>query len=223
MYAPQQVYAWDIETLNDLENGFYGLDPRASLITEIAVATDESINGGGEVFYGAEPAILREFSKFIASLKPGLMTDWNGAFFDIPFTHYRSLRVGVGAPFRRIAQPGLVAKYDPLPTAATPENPGGGWAASFFGDGGPHASLDVSQAYRRVADATGTKCGLKPVCELHGIDMFELPEGFEDWNDYRQRLHERASAERREYAMSDARGTRLLALRLLGLDYTPYA
>lgn len=223
MFDPKNVYAWDIETLNDEARGFNGLDPTRSRITEIVVVTDESINGGGEVFADADEArLLRDFVKFFASLRPGLMCGWNDSGFDIPFARHRAQVVNVNLPMQFNAQPGLRPKYDPLPTAATVENPGGIWSAIFAADGGHHASLDVSQAYRRFADETGVKWGLKPVATARGIEMFDLPDGFASWDDYRQRLHERTPEERFDYVFSDGRGTRELALQLLGLDYAPY-
>lgn len=214
MYDPTQVYGYDIETMNDEERGFNGLDPSRSYITEIAVATDESINGGGEVFTGSEQQIIYGFARFLVSLKPGLMAGWNNTFFDNPFIDYRTRQVGIDFEMVLTAQPGLRAKYDPLPTAVTPENPNGGWVATFPAfDGGRHSSLDVAQAYRRFADEQGVKWGLKPVCEARGIDMFEID---------RTRLHDYSPAERRRYVLSDGHGTRELALQMLGLDYTPY-
>lgn len=220
MYDPLHVYAFDIETLNDEERGFNGLDPARSQITEIAVATDVSINGGGEVFQGAEATILRDFFKFTKSLAPGLMTGWNSSFFDGPFIHDRCVHgldvtpVALGAMMRMVPQPGLRAKYQAMPGHGTPENPGGGYALTFrAADGGTHAHLDVAQAYREFADEHGVKWGLKPVCEAHGIAMVELD---------RTRLHTYTPQEVHAYVLSDGRGTRELALRLLGLDYEPY-
>lgn len=219
MYATEYVYGFDIETLNDEERGFNGLDPARSEITEIAVATDESINGGGEVFQGAESKILNDFFAFVRSLKPGLMTGWNSSFFDGPFIDYRYDEVAprhvvhATPPLTLLPQPSLRPKYNAMPGYGTPRNPGGGYALLFAADGGVHAHLDVAQAYHRFADEQNVKWGLKPVCEAQGIEMVNLD---------RTRLHEYTPAEVHDYVLSDGRGTRELALRLLGLDYTPY-
>ena len=72
----------------------------------------------------------------------------------------------------------------------------------------------IRESTARFADEHGVKHSLKPVCAAHGVDMVELD---------RTRLHEYTPAERAAYALSDSRGTRALTLRLLGLDYAPYA
>jgi hypothetical protein len=220
VYDAQHVYGFDIETLNDEERGFNGLDPARSQITEIAVATDESINGGGEVFQGPESKILNDFSTFVRSLRPGLMTGWNSSFFDGPFIDDRFAVVSqwadwgtVQPPITLIPQPSLQPKYQAMPGHSTPQNPGGGYSLLFPAAGGVHAHLDVAQAYREFADEHGIKWGLKPVCEAYGIKMVELD---------RTRLHEYTPDEVHDYVLSDGRGTRALALRLLGLDYKPY-
>lgn len=219
MYAAENVYGFDIETLSDESRGFNGLDPARSEITEIALAADESINGGGEVFQGPEAKILRDFFTCVRSLKPGLMAGWNSSFFDGPFIDYRFDEVAPrdlvsSTPFiRLLPQPSLRPKYAAMPGYGTPENPGGGYALMFGANDGMHAHLDVAQAYHRYADEQGVKWGLKPVCEAQGIAMFELD---------RTRLHEFDPADVHKYVLSDATGTRELALRTLGLDYTPY-
>lgn len=220
MFCSEHVYAWDIETLNDADLGFNGLDPTRSRVTEIAVATDVSINGGGEVFdHPNEARLLLDFETFVSSLKPGLMTGWNDSGFDLPFIRHRAHALRMTLPIRFNPQPGLRPKYQPMPTAATDDNPGGMYSATFDADGGHHASLDISQPYRRFADEQGIKWRLKPVMEAHGLDMFDVPDGFTDIDDFRQRLHDATPQQRRDYVLSDSHGTRNLALHLLGLDY----
>lgn len=224
MFDPLHVYSWDIESLNDQARGYNGLDPTRSRVTEIGVATDESINGGGEVFDDRDEArLLRGFVSFVTSLKPGLLSGWNDSGFDLPFIRHRASVLGVDLPITFNAQPGLRPKYDPLPTSATEENPGGIWSAIFAADGGQHVSLDISQAYRRHADETGVKWSLKPVMEAHGLPSFAVPAGFVDVNDFRQRLHDATPEQRRAYALYDSHGARWLTLHLLGLDYVPYS
>lgn len=219
MYDAQHVYSFDIETLNDESRGFNGLDPARSRITEISVVTDDSINGGGDVFTGPEKKVLSGFFQFMRSLPAGLLTGWNSSFFDGPFIHDRDrvvdmyLNVAPHEQMRLLPQPGLVPKYQAMPGHSTPRNPGGGYALMFPAMNGLHAHLDIAPAYRRYADAQGIKWGLKPVCEAQDIPMVELD---------RTRLHEYTPEEVHDYVLSDGRGTRELTLRLLGLDYTPY-
>lgn len=219
-HDPENVYAYDIESMNDDKRGYNGLDPSRSYVTEIAVATDTSINGGGEVFTGNEAKILADFARFVRSLKPGLMVGWNNTFFDNPFLDYRSALVLPGGVhdlgMSLKPEPSLSPKYDPLPTATTPTNPNGGWSAQFAAaDGGLHASLDVAPYFKEFAEEQGIKWGLKPVCEARGIDMFEIPDGFVDADDFRTRLHDATPEQRKAYVLSDGHGARELGLDIL--------
>lgn len=213
MYDALHVYGFDIESLNDEAKGYHGLIPERSRVTQIAVATDPSFNGGGEVFEGDEIQILADFTDYLASLPAGLLTGWNSAFFDLPFIYDRARTVAPAWMPHLIAQPGLRPKYQALPGHATDTNPGGGYTAAFHGFKGLHAHLDVSQAYHRYADETGVSWSLKPVCDAQGIDMFVID---------RTRVHEYSPEDQKRYVLSDASGARELALRTLGLDYKPY-
>lgn len=213
MYDPLYVYGFDIESLNDEEAGYNGLIPERSRVTQIAVATDPSINGGGEVFEGTEEDIFADFTRYMHSLPTGLLTGWNSAFFDLPFIYDRARLVAPNWMPHLIPQPNLRPKYQALPGHSTPTNPGGGYNAFFTASDGLHAHLDVSQAYHRYADEAGVSWSLKPVCEAQGIDMFVID---------RTRVHEYSPEEQKRYVLSDASGGRELALRMLGLDYTPY-
>lgn len=209
-FSPEQVYAYDIETHNDEANGFNGLDPRRSYITEIVVVTDPSIAGGGKVFSGSEEEILRDFTDFTASLPPGLMVDWNGAFFDGAFVDHRARQhESLNPTWVQVPRPDIAPKYDALPTSVTPESPTGGWSTLFAGDGSYHAALDISHAYQQRSESMGAKWSLKPVCAAEGIEMYEID---------RTRLHEYTPEQRRDYVLSDGIGTRELALRALDLD-----
>lgn len=247
MYDPLNVYGIDIETFNKKcetlcasyaakgkDQCFgHGLEPQNSHITEIAVATDASINGGGEVFEGHEVKILRDLNTFLRSLPPGLLSGWNSTFFDFPFIWDRLPEVGlltVLYGLRMSAAPSLRPKYEALPGHATTANPGGGYQVSWNNDSGvPHAHLDVAQAFKRFADETidpttgkPVKHSQKPVAQALGLPMFEIPEGFADADDFRTRLHDATPEQRKAYVTSDASQARELALRLMGLDYSPY-
>lgn len=199
MYGPDRIYGFDIET--DNSEGF-GLVPEKSRVTEIAIDTAH----GGEVFAGNERTILRDFDAYLGTLQPGLLVPWNGSFFDVPFITDRWATVNwmYEHGWNITPDPQLVPKYAPLPGHA------GGYSAYWRNRAGVHhAMLDVSLPYKQVAADRDVKWSLKPVCTSLGIDMVELD---------RENLHLYTEAERKEYCLSDARGARLLATRLLGWE-----
>lgn len=209
MYDQNHVYALDIET--DNSQGF-GLDPTKAAITEIAFVTETK----REVFQGPEADIIVALSDALRAEEPGLVVDWNGAFFDQPFIHTRATLLGlddvVEAQFL-IPQPGLQPKYDYLPGYTTAVS------AQWNGRGGiEHAHLDISFAYKAFAASFGTHevdgktrpvvpHSLKPVLRAKGYDPVEID---------RTRLHEYTPEQVAEYALSDAVGARELALDVLG-------
>lgn len=245
-FDPADVHGIDIETENkrcetlcdsydakgESECFGHGLEPALSRVTEVAVACDASVNGGGEVFEGKEDKILRDLDLFLSSLRPGVLAPWNGIFFDFPFISDRVKYLGLGLYGLMLRPaPALRPKYDALPGHATPANPGGGYHAYWTStvSGIPHVAFDVAQGYKRFADttidpATGKpiKHSQKPVAEALGLPMFEIPDGFADADDFRTRLHDADPADVKAYVTSDASQARELALRLMGLDYAPY-
>lgn len=205
MYGPDSVYALDIETLNDAARGFHGLIPARSRITEVAVSTAD----GGMVFNDEdELALLISLEAFLAELRPGLISTWNGAVFDLPFITDRFANYPVTHGWNLTADPQIVPKYDPLPGHV------GGYSAYWLATGTHHAHLDVSHYYKRLASRAGVKHSLKPVCGALGIDMVEID---------RENLHLYTPRERSEYALSDGYGTRQLALHQLGWIELPGA
>lgn len=230
-FDPRGVMGLDIETFNkpcetlcdtyasrgDAQCFGHGLEPERSRITEIALARDDD---EGEVFTGDEAKILTDLDRYLRSrANPGVIATWNGIFFDFPFIHDRARTLGVATGLRMITAPALRPKYQPLPGHGTAENPGGGyhvyWGSTL--EGVPHVVLDVAQPYRAFAESAGVKHSLKPVAEAKGLPMFEVPEGFADADDFRTRLHDARPEDTHDYAMSDARQARVLALMLMGL------
>lgn len=217
LFDLDHVYALDIET--DTSGGF-GLDPGNGGITEIAM-TIPVHEDRGVVFATAdgmtEADVLVETDRLLYDLDPGLLSTWNGAFFDLPFIMTRAEILGVTKHLHLHAQAGLVPKYDPLPGHV------GGYSATWgTRTPMPHQHLDVAAHYKRVSnvlrdrdEANGLdykdrfRWSLKPVAEAHGITMISVD---------RERMHTLAPAERRAYALSDTNGTRLLAAHLLGHD-----
>lgn len=219
-YGPGRIFALDIETDTD---GVNGLDPRESRITELAVATaDESVVFADD----SEAKLLYDANKYIQALQPGLIVTWNGAFFDLPFIsdrvrklrtdQHRTLKGALGFGdiyidrLRKFAmtlvpQPGLKPKYDYLPGHTTAYSLL--WPTDDTPDGLVHSHLDISFAYKQFAAEQGIKHSLKPVARAASIEMIEVD---------RSKMHELTPQQRHDYAVSDVRGTRELALRLLG-------
>lgn len=206
MFGPSSIYGLDIETDN---SAGFGLDPRRAGVTEVAVATAD----GGEVFADeSEARLLRGVIEFFNDMPTGLIATWNGSFFDLPYLVDRmnghlgdvpGFQDGSAGPMLTFDRE-LKPKYEPLGGHA------GGYSAVWFkqGEAIPHQHLDIAQAYRSFADEAGVKWSLKPVAIASGIEMVELD---------RERLHVYTAAERKAYCLSDASGTRELALRRLGL------
>ena len=199
MFSADRIYSADIET--DNSNG-HGLNPQFGRITEVALSTanDDIVFDDDD-----EKDLLENLSAHLLRMPPGLITTWNGAFFDVPFLWERA-RVNNVLPFLGLTpDPGLVPKYEPLP------GHDGGYQAVFHSPDMmvPHQHLDVSGMYRKFADEAGVSWSLKPVCAAKGIAMVELD---------RERLHDYSREERLAYVCSDTRGTRALALEALGLS-----
>lgn len=218
MFSASNVYSWDIETDTTVD----GLDPRVARITEIVVATNKEevvLDDADEV------KLIGQFDDYVCSLEPGLLVGWNDTFFDLPFVWSRWHGVdGAGVEFvpwdqsargitgrelgmHPIAQPELRPKYDYLPGYNT--GLGCVWSSRSNLRMDVHQHLDISFAYKRVAAELGVRHGLKPVCEALGIPMITVD---------RERMHDLTPAERHDYVVSDGRGTRELALRLLGAE-----
>lgn len=231
MFSQERIYAFDIETDTD---GVNGLDPREARITEIAIATAKE----DVVFSDADEAkLIQDFDQYVRSLPPGLLTGWNSVFFDNPFIWSRWHGVdGAGEPFvdarathsavtgcelgmHPILAPGLTPKYDFLPGYTSAIN--FVWSSSSWLRLDVHQHLDVSFTYKQVAADLGVKHRLKPVCKALGIPMFDANgKPYEDAANPsevdRTKMHLLSAQDRHDYAVSDVRGTRQLAIRQLG-------
>lgn len=209
MHDPHHIYAYDIETDN---SAGHGLDPYKSAVTEIALATHDTVH----VLSGDEASILDGYAELLDALPAGVIGSWNGLFFDNAFVRIRAELTGhrLGSSMRVLPQPGLKPKYDYLPGVTVAE--------SFWYDRSgrdPHFHLDISPAWKGFAESFGTHevdgkerpvvpWSLKPVCKAAGVPMVELD---------RTRLHEYTQQERDAYVGSDAVGTRKLILMKFGL------
>jgi hypothetical protein len=199
VFPASLIYSVDIET----DTTVNGLDPRVARITELSLSTA----AGDSVFNDAdEVTLLSKADRALRTLPAGLITTWNGAFFDLPFIAWRARK----HQMRRygltlIPAAGLTPKYDYLPGHDRAYT--GTWAVNPALRGVVHQHLDISFAYKKVAADLGVKHSLKPVAKALGIDMIEVD---------REKMHELTPAERLAYAASDTRGTRELTIRLLG-------
>jgi len=203
MYDKDHIYGLDIET--DTSGGF-GLDPTRGGITSIAIATAERDIVVALDEHGTEAAMLEALGYELDNLPDGMLGTWNGSVFDFPFIDSRLITLGYGdASWGPVLtfQPGLKPKYEPTPGYE------GGYAVNWVkSDGGGHTHLDISWAYKRHAERAGIKHSLKPVAKSLGIDMIEVD---------RENMHLLTAEQERAYVASDARGTRELILRRLGL------
>jgi DNA polymerase elongation subunit (family B) len=199
MFHPQRCYSFDLET--DNSQG-HGLDPAKSRITDISLGTC----AGDTVFSDTdEVAMLADFDDAVYALPAGVIFTWNGTHFDLPFLSVRLAHHGIlHHSMVSDPTPEYPPKYGLLPGAAS------GLTAQFLAyTGGSHVHLDIAYAYKRIAEEMDVRWGLKPVAEALGIPVIELD---------RTRLHTYSEKERTDYAASDARITRLLGMRLLGVD-----
>lgn len=205
------VYGLDIETdtspltPEELAEGYApdsrGLDPRIGRITAVAVADAYPTP---IVFTGEEDAILRDLDQYFHQAPPGLIATWNGSCFDLPYIADRTeARFAIAGAIGIVLQPDpfITPKYSPLPGHS------GGYTAAWLNRTRvPHAHLDVAYAYRTALYNEGVPWTLKDAARAHGFDPVEVD---------RTKMHLLSAEERSAYVSSDARVTRLLALRLL--------
>ena len=200
MYEPRvpgrhgALYALDIETDTA---GEAGLDPSAGRITEIAVAAADQ----EWVFNDPdESKLLGGLAAWADNpeIEPGVIVTWNGASFDWPFIAARAARHGVDLPWRLVEDPTAGGLW-----------PSPGWTAQLGAQG--HA--DIMRPWRRFADEHQIRCRLKAVAEEAGVKMVHVD---------RERMHALSGDERREYVLSDVRGTLALAEMLGELRCDPY-
>lgn len=182
------IHGLDIETDTSID----GLDPRIARITAVAVASAE----GDRVFDDSDEALLLDrLDWHLASIEPGVLVTWNGARFDLPFLHERARRNGVRLGLRMVLDPALPQRSEPLPGHE------GAYRASWHA----HAHLDLYPLYRDDPSTPGDHPGsLKHVAAAYGLEPVRVD---------RSKMHQLDSDDLSAYVASDARCTRLLALR----------
>lgn len=198
MFGRSNIYALDIET----DTTINGLDPRVSAVTEVVL----SVEGDDFVFAGEdETAILNDLDYALGQLAPGLISTWNGVFFDLPFLDHRRHVLELDSfGLTLIPAPGLIPKYALM--AGYDVGQSGIWLPR--GAKLPHQHIDIMFPYKKVAEDLGVKHSLKPVCIARGIDMIEVD---------REKMHLLTPEQREAYVTSDGRGTRQLTLEWLGV------
>ncbi|HEY6698986.1 MAG TPA: 3'-5' exonuclease [Acidimicrobiales bacterium] len=181
------VYGLDIETDTSLN----GLDPAVGGIVTVALSSAD----GDDVFDRPEVEMLAAVDAHLAGLTPGVLTTWNGAFFDLPFLADRAAHHGVALGLRLTLDPRIPSRRDPLPGHR------GAYRACWHG----HRHLDAYQLYRSdVGPTLGISCSLKAIARLVGLTPVEVD---------RARIHDLAPDALAAYVASDARLARLLAER----------
>ena len=181
------VYGLDIETDTSLN----GLDPAVGGIVTVALSSAD----GDDVFDGPEVEMLAAVDAHLAGLTPGVLTTWNGAFFDLPFLADRAAHHGVALGLRLTLDQRIPSRRDPLPGHR------GAYRACWHG----HRHLDAYQLYRSdVGPTLGISCSLKAIARLVGLTPVEVD---------RARIHDLAPDALAAYVASDARLARLLAER----------
>jgi uncharacterized protein YprB with RNaseH-like and TPR domain len=184
---PPPLYGLDIETDTSVD----GLDPAASPVVAVALSTGE----GDEVFTGGEAEVLRRLDGRLRALPDGVVATWNGGAFDLPFLADRAAASATTLGLRLTPDPWVRPSHDPLPGHA------GAYRATWYA----HRHLDVYRAYQAdVGRTLGVSCALKSIARVVGLRAVEVD---------RERIHELAAAELDAYVASDARLTRLLAVR----------
>lgn len=212
LFSAAASYSWDLEadTTPDRFGQNNGLRPLKAPITEIAFACDVSVLADGGTVWASsdglsEADMIVEFFTLMSQLDPGVHDTWNGLGYDLAFLWTRSeiLGLDVSRWLRLFAQPGLVTRR---PVAEPHTHPYTGVIAAR---GGVHQHYDASTAYLRPAKALGIAPGLKSVATVYGLAPIEVD---------RERMQDLTPQERRAYALSDARCTRLLGMHARGLN-----
>lgn len=134
------LYGLDIETDTRVD----GLDPERSAVVAASVVGDDV----ELVLDGTEPALLHDLDEALSALRPGIITTWNGARFDLPFLLTRAAHHGVHLGLS--IQDRRMSWYE-------------------------HRHLDGYRLYRAdVGRALRFPCGLKAMARLVGLPAIEV-------------------------------------------------
>lgn len=183
-----RLYGLDIETDTSVD----GLDPSRSRVVAVAVSSCE----GETVFEGGEATLLRALDHWLRRARPGILTTWNGAGFDLPFLADRARACGVrlGLELDLVPAPAVAPRHPPLP----------GHAGRYRARWHRHLHLDACDLYRALLAGEERSFSLKPLARELGFEPVEVDAA---------RIHELAAEELRRYVASDAALARQLAER----------
>jgi hypothetical protein len=194
------LYGLDIETDTTVD----GLDPTRSRVVAVAIAVSD---GDATVFaHEDERALLRSLDRWLRTARPGVLTTWNGAGFDLPFLADRARTLGLRLGLELAPDGALESRHAPLVGHALP------YRARWY----RHLHLDACALYRvllgRAGDGVERSFALKVVARDAGLVPVEVDRGL---------IHELSAEELRRYVTSDAVLARELAARRW-LDAPPF-
>ena len=191
------LYGLDIETDTTVD----GLDPARSRVVAVAVAATD---GDATVFAGDdERALLEALDRWLKRVRPGVLTTWNGAGFDLPFLADRAAAIGVRLGLELAPDASIDSRHAPLTGHSLP------YRARWY----RHLHLDACALYRVLLDdGVERSFSLKSVARDAGLVPVEVDRAL---------IHELSADELRRYVTSDAVLARELAARRW-LDAPPF-
>lgn len=193
------LYGLDIET----DTAVDGLDPTHSRVVAVAVAGGP--DGETTVFTDDdERTLLRTLDTWLRRARPGVVTTWNGAGFDLPFVADRARLLDVRLGLELAPDDDIARRHPPLTGHALP------YRARWH----RHLHLDACTLYRVLLadDGVERSFALKSLAREFGLDPVEVD---------RARIHELSPDDLRRYVTSDAALARELAARRW-LDAPPF-
>jgi hypothetical protein len=193
------LYGLDIETDTTVD----GLDPARSRVVAVAIAATD---GDATVFTGDERALLKALDRWLRRARPGVLTTWNGAGFDLPFLADRAAALRVRLGLELAPDASIDSRHAPLTGHALP------YRARWY----RHLHLDACALYRvllgPVDGGVERSFALKSVARDAGLVPVEVDRAL---------IHELSADELRRYVTSDAVLARELAARRW-LDAPPF-
>ena len=194
------LYGLDIETDTTVD----GLEPARSRVVAVAVVGATGDADSAVFAHDDERALLRSLDGWLRRARPGVLTTWNGAGFDLPFLADRAAVLGVRLGLELAPDPAIELRHPPLTGHAFPYR--ARWHRPLH--------LDACWLYRALhaGDGVERSFALKPLARDLGLVPVEVE---------RDRIHELSAGELVAYVTSDAALARELAARRW-LDAPPF-
>lgn len=198
MWDLNRIYAVDFETDNSEGKG---LDPRASVLTSVALA----VPGGVYFHEGPEIGVLANLINWLTELPVGLLSSWNGTHFDFPWLITRLLAYRTSEKWTNeldiyATEVRLAPKYELCP----------GWDHGVGGFIQGHTLFDTAYGYKDYAEHFGVPWKLADVAKQAGIEVKKHDSA---------NLHLLTLEERKEHNTWDALATRQLTIAHLGAHH----